>query len=123
MFYYHTIRIYSVIGTERSSRGVLKGPIVKQVAELQVDIQNVTLNKLKRTYGVDTQVSFEVYSPMCEFIKEGSIVEYQNVYYKVERVIPWDEYAEGSIFESYMQFVVSKFEGQLKVEDVLVDES
>lgn len=119
MFYYHTITIYSVIGTEKSPRGVIKGPVVRRMAELKVDVQNVSLNKLQRTYGVDTNISFEIYSPVCKDIKEGAIIEYKDVFYKVERVILWDEYAEGSIFDSYMQFVVSKYDGQLKVEDVL----
>ena len=107
MFYYHTIKIYNIIGVKRSSRGV---------------IQNVNVNKLKRVYGIDTQVSFEIYSPICSEIKEGSIIEYNDTYYQVDRVILWDEYAQGSIFESYMQFVVSKYEGQLKVEEVTVYE-
>lgn len=122
MFYYHTIKIYNIIGVDKSPRGVIKSPVISEVAELQVDIQNVNVNKLKRVYGIDTQVSFEIYSPICSEIKEGSIIEYNDTYYQVDRVILWDEYAQGSIFESYMQFVVSKYEGQLKVEEVTVYE-
>lgn len=122
MFYYHTIKIYNIIGADKSPRGVIKSPVISEVAELQVDIQNVNVNKLKRVYGIDTQVSFEIYSPICSEIKEGSIIEYNDTYYQVDRVILWDEYAQGSIFESYMQFVVSKYEGQLKVEEVTVYE-
>lgn len=122
MFYYHTIKIYNIIGVDKSPRGVIKSPVISEVAELQVDIQNVNVNKLKRVYGIDTQVSFEIYSPICSEIKEGSIIEYNDTYYQVDRVILWDEYAQDSIFESYMQFVVSKYEGQLKVEEVTVYE-
>lgn len=123
MFYYHTIKVYTVLGMEKTPRGTLRGPIIREVASLDVDVQNASINKVKQTYGVDSKISFEIYSPVCKDIKEDSIIEFNGNYYKVESIILWDEFAQGSIFDSYMQFIVSKFEGQLKVEDVIVDES
>lgn len=123
MFYYHTIVVYSILGHEKTVRGSLGNPIIKEVARLDVDIQNANINKAKQTYGIDSKISFEIYSPICKEIKEGSIVEFNNTYYQVDKVILWDEFAQGSIFDSYMQFAVSKYKGQLKVEDVVVDES
>ena len=123
MFYYHTIKVYNVIGQSRTPRGTILGPLIRQVAELDADVQNASINKIKQTYGVDSKVSFQIYSPVCKEIKEDAIIEFNGNFYKVESVILWDEYAQGSIFDSYMQFIVSKFEGQLKVEDVIVDES
>ena len=123
MFYYHKIKVYTIIGQERTPRGTILGPVIRQVAELDADIQNASINKIKQTYGIDSKVSFEVYSPVCKEIRENSIIEFNNTFYKVDSIILWDEYALGSIFDSYMQFVVSKYEGQLKLEDVIVDES
>lgn len=123
MFYYHSITVYTIIGQQKTNRGTTIGPVISEVAKLNADIQNANINKIKQTYGIDSKISFEVYSPMCEYIKEGSIIEFNNNFYFVEKVITWDEFAQGSIFESYMQFVVSKYEGQLRLEDVIVDES
>lgn len=123
MFYYHTIIVYNILGREKTTRGSLGSPIITEVARLEADIQNANINKIKQTYGIDSKISFEVYSPVCKEIKEGSIIEFNDTYYQVDKVILWDEFAQGSIFDSYMQFAVSKYEGQLKVEDVVIDES
>ena len=123
MFYYHTITVYTVIGQEKTARGTIIGPVIQEVAKLNVDIQNANINKIKQTYGIDSKVSFEVYSPVCKEIKEDSIIEFNGNFYKVDSVVSWDEFAQGSIFDSYMQFAISKFEGQLRIEDVIVDES
>lgn len=123
MFYYHTIIVYTIIGQQKTPRGTTIGPIIKEVAKLNVDIQNANINKIKQTYGIDSKVSFEIYGPICKEIKEGSIVEFNDTFYQVDKVVLWDEFAQGSIFDSYMQFIVSKYEGQLHVEDVIIDES
>lgn len=123
MFYYNEIIVYDILGREKTPRGASFIYYIKEVARLKADIQNTNITKIKQTYGIDSKISFEVYSPICKDIKKDTIIEFNGSFYRVDSVILWDEYAQGSIFDSYMQFVVSKYEGQLKIEDVVVNEN
>ena len=109
MFYYHTITIKE-IEYKKTDRGVVYKSGESIIAILEADVQNITNDRLKRAYGIDTKISFEIYCPYTELIQDGTIIEYEGVDYKVEKFIPWDAHAVGSIFEPYVQFVVSRID-------------
>ena len=55
-----------------------------------VDIQPIGEDKIKLSYGYNIEANYEMYS--SQLLQESDIVVWNDKTYKVQKIIPWDDY-------------------------------
>lgn len=88
-FYDKTVDIYSHSDDAVDEYGVSIDGYTKKMT-IDCDIQPTGIEKIKKSYGYNIEANFEMYSD--EELEESDIVLWSNKTFKVEKIIPWDDY-------------------------------
>lgn len=83
------VDVYSYSSYE-DEYGFTRDGYVKKL-NIYCDIQPVGIEKIKQVYGYDIEAQFELYCD--EVLEESDIILWNNKTYKVEKIIPWNEYS------------------------------
>lgn len=94
MFYNKTINIYIDSEPFVDDYGIVHKGELELVDTLLVDVQPIDRLKSQKEYGIDTKVSWRIFSPLNQHIIDGAYVEYKGKMYRVLNVIEWDDYIE-----------------------------
>ena len=94
MFYTKTINIYVDSQPSVDDYGIVHKGELELVDTLYVDVQPINKLQIQKEYGVDTNVSWRIFSPLNQHIIDGAYVEYKGKMYKISSVIEWDDYIE-----------------------------
>lgn len=94
MFYNKTINIYIDSEPFVDDYGIVHKGKLELVDTLLVDVQPIDRLKSQKEYGIDTKVSWRIFSPLNQHIIDGAYVEYKGKMYRVLNVIEWDDYIE-----------------------------
>ena len=79
------------------------------LATVEADIQPVSSNYIKKTYGKEMESAFEVLTDFCEYIMEGNYIEVNGINYEIVQVIPYMfDNLPGNIFDPICQFLVKR---------------
>ena len=94
MFYNKTINIYIDSEPFVDDYGIVHKGELELVDTLLVDVQPIDRLKSQKEYGIDTKISWRIFSPLNQHIIDGAYVEYKGKMYRVLNVIEWDDYIE-----------------------------
>lgn len=89
-FYDKEINIYTYNSYNDKYGFDRDGYILKQ-ENVKVDIQAITLEKVKALYGYDVKATYKMYCD--ETLDEADIILYNDKTYKIEKIIEWDDYS------------------------------
>jgi hypothetical protein len=94
VFYNKTINIYIDSEPFVDDYGIVHKGELELVDILLVDVQPIDRLKSQKEYGIDTKISWRIFSPLNQHIIDGAYVEYKGKMYRVLNVIEWDDYIE-----------------------------
>lgn len=89
-FYDKTVDIYEYTDDNYDEHGVSRDGYVLKQEGIKVDIQPIGAEKVKQTYGYNIEVNYEMYT--SNMLEESDIVVWNGKTYKIEKLIPWDDY-------------------------------
>ena len=89
-FYDKKINVYSYSDDNYDSNGVSCDVYSLKYENLFVDIQPIGEEKISQSYGYNIDANYEMYS--SQLIEESDIVVWDNKTYKVQKIVPWDDY-------------------------------
>ena len=89
-FYDKKINVYSYSDDNYDEFGVSCDGYSLKYEDIFVDIQPIGEDKIKKSYGYDIDANYEMYS--SQLLQESDIVVWDNKTYKVQKIIPWDDY-------------------------------
>lgn len=100
MFYNKKINIYAYTGYE-DEHGIDREGYKKIEFEepIIVDIQPLSGDKVEKTYGYNLDVTKQMFCDYNDYILEDSIIEYKNKFYKIIKIIEWDDYLQIALSE------------------------
>ena len=97
MFYNKTIELWTSSTGTLDSKGIMQKGEKQFVKSIDCDVQPYSKSHLYRDYGFDEEVQYRVFCG-CDFsMKNGSKVKYKDGFYKVVRIVEWDDYIEVMI--------------------------
>ena len=99
-FYDYTIDIYTYSDDNYDENGVSIDGYSKKMT-INCDIQPTGTEKIKKAYGYDLEANFEVYSD--EELNESDIILWNNKTYKIQKVIPWNDYSISFIKQEVVE--------------------
>lgn len=97
MFYSKNIELWSKGVGILDSKGIMQKGEKQFVKSIDCDVQPYSKIQLYRDYGYDEDVNYRVFCDVDNSVKIGSTAIYNNVNYKIVRIIPWDDYMEAMI--------------------------
>lgn len=91
MFYDKEIKIY-IYGTYDDEHGISRTgyKLLETDESIMVDIQPYSSEKAKKDYGYNIVTTKRMFCDVIAEIAESSIIQYNNKFYKVQK-IPWDD--------------------------------
>ena len=89
-FYDKKINVYSYSDDNYDQFGVSCDGYSLKYEDICVDIQPIGEEKISQSYGYNIDANYEMYS--SQLIEESDIVVWDNKTYKVQKIIPWDDY-------------------------------
>ena len=89
-FYNKKINVYSYSDDNYDSNGVSCDGYSLKYEDIFVDIQPIGEEKISQSYGYNIDANYEMYS--SQLIEESDIVVWDNKTYKVQKIVPWDDY-------------------------------
>ena len=84
------ISVYSYSDDNYDQWGVSCDGYSLKYEDIFVDIQPIGEDKAKQSYGYDIEANYEMYS--SQLLQESDIVVWNNKIYKVQKIVPWDDY-------------------------------
>jgi hypothetical protein len=95
MFYNKCINIYIEAEPVTDEYGIVRRGELELVDTLMVDVQPISKKIAQEEYGIETGVSWRIFSPLNIYILQGAYVEYRGVMYKIlDGLLEWDDYIE-----------------------------
>lgn len=94
MFYNKTINIYIDSQPSVDEYGIVHKGELTLVDTLLADVQPINKLRSQKEYGIDIDISWRIFSPLNQYIIDGSYVEYKGKMHKILNVIEWDDYLE-----------------------------
>ena len=89
-FYDKKINVYSYSDGNYDSNDESCDGYSLKYENIFVDIQPIGEEKISQSYGYNIDANYEMYS--SQSIEESDIVVWDNKTYKVQKIIPWDDY-------------------------------
>lgn len=107
MYYNKVINIYAYCEYEDEHNIDREGYKKIEFEEpIMVDIQPYSSEKAKKDYGYDIACTRRLFCDIIPEISEDCIIEYNNKFYKVEK-IPWDD--------EYYEILLNEIEDNIEV--------
>lgn len=97
MFYTKQIEILQTGAGTVDDDGIYHDGEDSTLKTIDCDVQPYSRDRLFRQYGYDENVEFRVFSDIDTDIKTGVKVKYLEDYYKIVKVIQWDDFMEWLI--------------------------
>ena len=94
MFYNKLINIYTKAEPSIDEYGVVHEGELELVDTLYVDVQPIDKLRVQKEYGIDISISWRIFSPLNQYIIDGSYIQYKDKMYKILNLMEWDDYIE-----------------------------
>ena len=89
-FYNKKINVYSYSDDNYDQFGVSCDGYSLKYENIFVDIQPIGEDKIIQSYGYNIEANYKMYS--SQLLQESDIVVWNGKTYKVQKIIPWDDY-------------------------------
>ena len=89
-FYDKKINVYSYSDDLYDADGVSCDGYSLKYENIFVDIQPIGEDKVNQSYGYNIEANYEMYS--SQLLQESDVIVWDNKTYKVQKIIPWDDY-------------------------------
>ena len=89
-FYDKKINVYSYSDDNYDEFGVSCDGYSLKYENIFTDIQPIGEDKVKQSYGYNIEANYEMYS--SQLLQESDIVVWNDKTYKVQKIVPWDDY-------------------------------
>lgn len=67
---------------------------------LLVDIQPYSLEKAKKDYGYNIETTKRIFMDIVPEVTESSVIKYKEQFYKIQKIIEWDNYLDIMLLET-----------------------
>ena len=89
-FYDKKVSVYSYSDDLYDEWGVSCDGYTLKYEDIAVDIQPIGQEKIQQSYGYNIEANYEMY--LGQDITESDIVLWNDKTYKIQKIIPWDDY-------------------------------
>jgi hypothetical protein len=103
-FYNKEIKIYTYY-EYKDDRKINKTGYTLATEPILVDIQPYSSQKSLKDYGYDIETTKRMFCDIIDYISEENIIKYRNQYYKIQKIIEWDDYYSVLLLETEIENV------------------
>lgn len=89
-FYDKKVSVYSYSDDLYDEWGVSCDGYALKYEDIAVDIQPIGQEKIQQSYGYNIEANYKMY--LGQDITESDIVLWNDKTYKIQKIIPWDDY-------------------------------
>lgn len=94
MFYNKELEIYATSEGYLDSKGVWVDGKEILYKTIMADVQPYSSERLYRSYGYNAKCTKRVFCYLDSGIKEGMKVKYEDEFYKINKIVAWDDYLD-----------------------------
>lgn len=98
-FYNKKISIYKYAETV-DEYGISREGYSLIADSLMVDIQPYSTDKAKKDYGYEIETTKRIFMDIMPEVTESSVVKYKEQFYKIQKIIEWDDFVDVMLLET-----------------------